>query len=251
MSEAELYLIGQRMLSGKLAKAERGESRSRCRWDTSAALRARSSSIPTSRRTCHLPGFHTFSRLGTLNPVLRYSWSTRSSCRSGRIRASQGGAGVAGPARETLEIMLHNPVYAGYYAYGPRQVEPCCKVPGLPSTGRVAKDADEWPVLLPGRLPAYITEEEYEANAARMAANRQTAAAPGAPRNGAALLSGLLRCGRCGGHRMTVSYHDASARSAYGYACAFYQVNYGTGGSCQHSPAPRSTTTLPAKSWMR
>ena len=33
---------------------------------------------------------------------------------------------------------------------------------------------------------------------------------------------------------MTVSYHDASARSAYGYTCAFYQVNYGTGGRCQH-----------------
>ena len=33
---------------------------------------------------------------------------------------------------------------------------------------------------------------------------------------------------------MTVSYHDVSARSAYGYACAFYQVNYGTGGRCQH-----------------
>jgi hypothetical protein len=69
-----------------------------------------------------------------------------------------------------------------------------------------------------------------------MAANQQTAATPGAPRDGAALLSGLLRCGRCGGHRMTVSYHDGSgaARSAYGYTCAFYQVNYGTGGRCQH-----------------
>ena len=98
----------------------------------------------------------------------------------------------------------------------------------------MVKDASEWLVLLPGRLPAYITPEEYEANIARMAANRQTAAAPGAPRDGAALLSGLLRCGRCGGHRMTVSYHDASARSAYGYTCAFYQVNYGTGGRCQH-----------------
>jgi hypothetical protein len=31
-----------------------------------------------------------------------------------------------------------------------------------------------------------------------------------------------------------VSYHDASARSAYGYTCGFYQVNYGTGGRCQH-----------------
>ena len=105
-----------------------------------------------------------------------------------------------------------NPAYAGYYAYGRRQAEPRRKIPGRPDTGRVVKDASEWLVLLPGRLPAYITPEEYEANIARMAANRQTAAAPGAPRDGAALLSGLLRCGRCGGHRMTVSYHDVSAR---------------------------------------
>ena len=70
-----------------------------------------------------------------------------------------------------------------------------------------------------------------------MTANQQTAAAPGAPRDGAALLSGLLRCGRCGGHRMTVSYHDGSG-SAYGYTCGFYQVNYGTGGRCQHIAGP-------------
>ena len=62
--------------------------------------------------------------------------------------------------------MLHNPVYAGYYAYGRRQVEPRRKVPGRPSTGRVVKDASEWLVLLPGRMPAYITPEEYEANVA-------------------------------------------------------------------------------------
>ena len=98
----------------------------------------------------------------------------------------------------------------------------------------MVKDTSEWLVLLPGRLPACIIREEYEANIARMAANRQTAATPGAPRDGTALLSGLPRCGRCGGHRMTVSYHDASARSAYGYTCAFYQTNYGTGGRCQH-----------------
>ena len=54
------------------------------------------------------------------------------------------------------------------------------------------------------------------------------------------MLSGLLRCGRCGGHRMTVRYHDRSqaAGSAHGYTCAFYQTNYGTGGSCQHIAGP-------------
>ena len=179
--------------------------------------------------------FGTFRRLGTLNSVLRYLVAQEVQL---PVRVHSGPAKGElewrRPTRETLQNMLHNPAYAGYYAYGRRQVEPRRKIPGRPDTGRVVKDASEWLVLLPGRMPAYITPEEYEANAARMAANRQTAAAPGAPRDGAALLSGLLRCGRCGGHRMTVSYHDASARSAYGYTCAFYQVNYGTGGRCQH-----------------
>src|SRR5213078_1802511 len=99
------------------------------------------------------------------------------------------------------------------------------------------KDSSQWLVLLPGRMPAYITPEEYEANVARMAANRQTAATPGAPRDGSALLSGLPRCGRCGEHRMSVRYHDGRG-SAHGYVCAFYQVNYGTGGPCQHIAGP-------------
>ncbi len=39
---------------------------------------------------------------------------------------------------------------------------------------------------------------------------------------------------------MTVRYHDGAgaARSPHGYVCAFYQVNYGTGGSCQHIAGP-------------
>jgi hypothetical protein len=62
------------------------------------------------------------------------------------------------------------------------------KLPGRPGTGRVVKDSGKWLVLLPGRLPAYITAEEHKANVARMAANRQASASPGAPRNGAACM---------------------------------------------------------------
>jgi hypothetical protein len=142
------------------------------------------------------------------------------------------------PTRETLQNMLRNPAYAGYYAYGRRQTDPRRKIPGRPDTGRVVKSSGEWLVLIPGRLPAYITEEEHEANLARLTANRQTAESPGAPRNGEALLSGLLRCGLCGGHRMAVRYHDPSARAAHGYTCAFYPSNYGTGSPCQHVAGP-------------
>jgi hypothetical protein len=182
--------------------------------------------------------FSTFARLGTLNAVLRYL-----AAHQVQLPVRVHGGPAKGeiewrrPNRETLQIMLHNPVYAGYYAYGRRQVEPRRKVPGRPSTGRVVKSTGEWLVLLPGRLPAYITAGQYEANVARMAANRQTAATPGAPRDGSALLSGLLRCGRCGEHRMSVRYHDGRG-SAHGYVCAFEQVNYGTGGPCQHIAGP-------------
>ena len=242
MSEAELYLIRQRMLSGRLAKAERGE----LAIPLPIGYARRPSGevvLDPDEQAQHVVRlvFDAFRRLGTLNGVLRYLAGQQvqlpvrvhSGLAKGEIEWRR-------PTRETLQIMLHNPVYAGYYAYGRRQVEPRRKVPGRPSTGRVVKDSSEWLVLLPGRLPAYITPQEDEANVARMAANRQTAATPGAPRDGSALLSGLLRCGRCGGHRMTVRYHDGSgaARSAHGYTCAFYQVNYGTGGRCQHIAGP-------------
>ena len=236
MSEAELYLIRQRMLSGKLAKAERCELA--VPLPIGYARRPSGEVIlDPDEQAQHVVRlvFGAFRRLGTLNSVLRYLVGREVQLpvrvHSGPVK---GELEWRRPTRETLQNMLHNPAYAGYYAYGRRQVEPRRKIPGRPDTGRVVKDSGEWLVLLPGRLPAYITPEEYEANVARMAANRQTAAAPGAPRDGSALLSGLLRCGRCGGHRMTVSYYDASARSAYGYTCGFYQVNYGTGGRCQH-----------------
>src|SRR6266851_3915369 len=242
MSEAELYLIRQRMLSGKLAKAERGELAVPL---PIGYVRRPSGEVAfdPDEQAQHVVRlvFGAFRRLGTLNGVLRYLAGQEVQLPV-RVHAglSKGEIEWRRPTRETLQIMLHNPVYAGYYAYGRRQVEPRRKVPGRPSTGRVVKDASEWLVLLPGRLPAYITAGDYEANVARMAASRQTAATPGAPRDGSALLSGLLRCGRCGGHRMTARYHDGpgAARPAHSYTCAFYQVNYGTGGRCQHIAGP-------------
>jgi DNA invertase Pin-like site-specific DNA recombinase len=207
MSEAELYLIRQRMLSGRLAKAKRGELAIPLpigyvrRPSGEAAL----DPDEQARHVVRLV-FAAFRRLGTVNGVLRYLVGQEVQL---PVRVHSGPAKGElewrRPTRETLQNMLHNPVYAGYFAWGRRQVEPRRKAPGRPGTGRVVKDSTQWLVLLPGRLPAYITEDEYEANIARMTANRQTASTPGAPRDGAALLSGLLRCGRCGGHRMTVT----------------------------------------------
>ncbi len=243
MSEAELYLIRQRMLSGRLAKAERGELAIPLPIGYVRRPSGEAAFDPDEQAQ-HVVrlAFTAFSRIGTVNGVLRYLVGQGIQLPV-RVHAgpSKGELEWRRPTRETLQNMLHNPVYAGYFAWGRRQVDPRRKAPGRPSTGRVVKGSAEWLVLLPGRLPAYITEEQYAANAERMTANQQTAATPGPPRAGAALLSGLLRCGRCGGHRMSVRYPDGTGRargSVHSYTCAFYQANYGTGGTCQHVSGP-------------
>jgi hypothetical protein len=73
---------------------------------------------------------------------------------------------------------------------------------------------EEWDVLRKDDLPAYITWERYLANQERLEQNRARVASKGAPRQGAALLGGLLVCGRCG-RRLMVGYSGQSKRPRY------------------------------------
>jgi DNA invertase Pin-like site-specific DNA recombinase len=241
MSEAELYLIRQRMQGGKMAKAERGELALR---PPIGYWRRPSGELvlepdEQARTVVHLI-FDAFARLGTLNGVLRYlvEHEVQLPVRSAS-GPDKGELTWRRPCRETLQNMLHNPAYAGYYAYGRRQTDPRRRRPGRPSTGRVVTDMEQWHVLLPDRLPAYITAEQYRANLARLDRNRQVAARPGAPRAGNALLAGLLHCGKCGGHRMVSRYASHGPYPVtHSYSCAFYPVNYGTGQRCQTIAGP-------------
>ena len=65
----------------------------------------------------------------------------------------------------------------------------------------------EWAVTLHDRLPTYITWEKYLCNTERLRQNRTTATTRGTARQGIALLSGLVFCGRCG-RRKGVLYND-------------------------------------------
>jgi hypothetical protein len=229
------------MASGRLAKAERGELA--VQLPIGYVRRACGEVVldpdEQARHVVRLV-FDTFERIGTLNGVLRYlvDHQIQMPVRA-RCGPEKGELQWRRPNRETLQIMLHNPIYAGYYAYGRRRIETRRKIPGRVGTGRVVRDQDEWLVALPDRMPAYITVERYEANIKRMAANRQIADSPGAPRCGAALLSGLLCCGLCGGHRMTVQYHNPSTpTTSHSYTCGYVMTNYATAGSCQHIAGP-------------
>src|SRR5436190_5337390 len=127
------------------------------------------------------------------------------------------------PNRETLQNLLHHPVYAGYYRHGHRAIDPRRQIPGRPGTGRTIHKPEDCPILLEGRCPAYLTPERFWANQARLEANRARQESAGAVRHGPSLLGGLLVCGRCG-QRLMVSYSGPGSRLRY--SCARAAVEY-------------------------
>jgi len=129
--------------------------------------------------------------------------------------------------------VLHQPAYAGAYAYG---------------RTRLTKTADgkvhiadqpraEWVALVHNAHVGYITWEDYERNKAQLAVNSQAYAPQrfSPPREGPALLQGLLICGRCG-ERMTVRYHQRGGqRIVPDYLCQSKSIAQGCS-PCQRIP---------------
>ena len=181
--------------------------------------------------------FRLFDQLGTVHAVLRFLASHQ--VQIGMRERSGPGKGeiIWRPPHQTgLVNMLRNPAYAGIYAYGRSHTDRSRRLPGHEHSGRVRRlDAGQWLVRIDGALPAYISVEQYERNLARMAANRARAAAAGAPRNGPALLGGLVACGICG-HRMQVNYETSRQGLTGRYCCQRRHHTYGQA-RCQQMAA--------------
>jgi hypothetical protein len=92
--------------------------------------------------------------------------------------------------------VLHNPRYAGAFTYGRHREQ---LLPGRKRGSSITVPREEWISFIPGAHPGYITLDQYEANTARLASNaaahgRDRTAGP--PREGPALLQGIIICGR-------------------------------------------------------
>jgi DNA invertase Pin-like site-specific DNA recombinase len=221
MSEAELHVLKQRMLQGKLAKARRGELGMLLPIGFARRPSGEVIQDPDEQaRSVISLIFECFASSGTVNAVLRYlvQHGIRFPLRA-RSGVTKGDLEWVRPNRQTLMNILHHPAYAGAYAYGRRPTDARRKQPGRPGTGRTVKRWGTWEVLLKDRWPAYITWEQYEANVRQMAANRQQAI--GIARSGEGLVAGMLRCGRCG-RRMSVCYSGGRVR----YVCSRDMVDY-------------------------
>jgi DNA invertase Pin-like site-specific DNA recombinase len=238
MSEAELHQIRLRLHQGERQKAARGELRLPLPGGLAYDRAGRILLNPDEEvqaRLCLV--FVKFRELQTARGVLRYlrAHSLRMPVRP-----------LRGPAPHDLEwrdasiahvhSILRNPAYAGAYVYGRRRVNPIRQAPGAHrSTSKVG--IDDWEVCIKDAHPGYIGWEEFMANQRRLAdnLNRYGAGHRGAPRRGAALLQGLVVCGRCG-RRMSVRYSGPNSEHPV-YCCLADRIQTG-GPLCQEVRAP-------------
>ena len=206
MSEAELHVLRARLRGGILNKARRGELR--CPLPVGF--------VHTGVRVVLDPDkqvqdsvrllFQTFARTGAASATVKYFrqqgllFPTRVAAGARKGELSWVPLSVSRAANA-----LHNPWYAGAYAYG---------------RGRWRKQADgrtrherlpksEWHALIKDAHPGYISWEEHERIEQRLQESAKALAwerRQSPPREGPALLQGRAVCGLCG-NRMHVHYN--------------------------------------------
>jgi DNA invertase Pin-like site-specific DNA recombinase len=215
MSEAELGVMRLRLHEAKLSKARRGELHVNVAagyvWDQ-ARRNLRFDPDEHVQRTVRLI-FERFRLDGSGFAVVRY-FVQHGLLMLGHDPATQQQRWVA-PRYSIVNHMLHNPVYAGAYVYGRREMR-AVLVDGQVRHVLRWRAQDAWPVCLHDHHPAYISWEEFMANQRKLR-NNVSSWLPdhsGATRKGHALLQGLVLCGKCG-RKMNVYYAGQFARVRY------------------------------------
>jgi len=227
MSEAELHVLRARLRGGILNKAKRGELK-----------------VPLpigfvynfENRPIFHPDKQVQESIRMLFKVFQESSSAWYTVKLFRDRGLQfprqqrmglrKGEILWGPLThgQALKI-LKNPKYAGVYFYGRARHS---KLPnGKHTSKKLPKE--QWHTLLPNSHEAYISFEEYEQNQKQLLKNAQSYGEErrkSPPREGPALLQGIVICGRCG-RRMTINYHTRIAGDLHPiYVCQRSAVDY-------------------------
>jgi DNA invertase Pin-like site-specific DNA recombinase len=243
MSEAELHFIRARLIGGQLSAARRGELRmplpvglvydgaGQVVLDPDSGVRDAVGHV-----------FALFARSGSARAVVQ-EFNAAGLLFPARIRAGARKGELAWMPLTHWRVLrtLHNPRYAGAFAYGRRR--------GTKSASgkNSCKDLprDQWTALIPGAHPGYITWEQYEASQKQLLANATARGADrtaGPAREGAALLQGLAVCGKCG-RRMTVRYHTRRGAEIPDYQCMRDCID-NAGRRCQTIPGAVADTAI-------
>ena len=226
MSEAELHVLHARLIGGQRSKARRGELKQILpigfAYDPlDRVMLDPDQQVQQAVRLVFQTYRHTGSACSTVKHFaeqdLLFPHRVRSGAAKGEIRWGS-------LSHDLVRRMLHNPRYAGAFSYGRTTVHR--RGDGYLSIERLPRD--QWQVLIRDAHDGYITWAEYERNLAQL---RQTAQSYGAerraspPREGPALLQGLVVCGRCG-DRMTVRYDVHKQREVTTYVCMRARIHH-------------------------
>src|SRR5689334_22446469 len=220
ISEMELHTIRARLTAGLLNKAERGElglvlpvglvrdASGIVVKDPDREVRARLELI-----------FATFLRVRSAAKVLRsLNESGLSLPRRGRL----GGTVWRPPTVAAVLRVLKNPAYAGAFVYGrTRSIRDAAT-----ATPRPKKlPREQWRIVVKDKYPAYVSWETFEKIQAMLRDNYaeyDRNKTRGVPRDGEALLHGIVYCGVCG-HKMVVQYKGGTR-----YLCNYLRQQHGT-----------------------
>ena len=229
ISEVELYTIRARLTAGLLNKAKRGELAltlpvGLVRDEDGVVHKDPNREV----QDCISLVFSTFLQVKAAAQVLlhfnRQHLTLPRRDRFGTITWRQ-------PSLAAVISMLKNPAYAGAFVYGRTRT---IRDPANPSKIHLKTlPMEEWKIRVNDKYPAYIDWLTYERIQAQLMDNYleyDRNKSRGIPRNGAALLHGIVYCGECG-HKMVVQYKHVTR-----YICNYLRQQYRVP-VCQYIPA--------------
>jgi DNA invertase Pin-like site-specific DNA recombinase len=229
MSEFELNLLRQRSREAIQQKAKRGELRFCLPVGYCWGIKGSIEFDPDLRvqDAVHLV-LRRFQELGSARQVLLW-------CRQEQIQLPTVGYAEMNrqiywkpPLYSSILKILTNPMYAGAYAFGRREVRTRVEAGRPYRTEGHIKARDQWLVLIRDHHPGYISWEQFECNEKMLAENAYMKSRMGRPsgRGGPSLLVGLLRCRRCA-RKLRVHYLG-KGRKEMRYLCINAHLNQGT-----------------------
>ena len=226
MSEFELSLFRQRSQAALEQKAQRGELRfilaiGYC-W---AQNKIEKDPDQRVRQAIDLV-FRKMVELGSVRQVLRW-FREENVCLPSLPRNSSEQVVWKLPTYSAIHGILTNPIYAGAYVFGRYESRTSIVNGQARKTQGHLKEQSAWKVLIRDHHEGYISWVDYERNQAKLAENAhmKSCAEPKAGRGGRALLSGLLRCRRCG-QMLQTSYAGHTGRNGR-YVCRGMSVEHG------------------------
>jgi DNA invertase Pin-like site-specific DNA recombinase len=230
MSEYELSLMRQRGLAARDSKARRGEFRFMlppgfC-WSEAGKIEIDPDEhVQEAVRMV----FAKFRELGSARQV--FLWFRAAEIKMPVVRRNVDVTKIVwkSPVYHAVMQILHNPLYAGAYAFGRRAQRTRIVEGRAHKVNGIRKPEQEWSVLLRDHHPGYITWRDYEANQKLLLENAymKRNCARKSARGGRALLTGLMRCGRCG--RMMRVFYGMGNAHAHRYQCRGDDGHVGAG----------------------